>query len=104
MPKVALLDEAVVGYICAESVADEGHILNLGVHPAYRRRGIAAALVEDIVGELKARGCRFLYLEVRASNSAARRLYTGFGFTVTGMRKNYYLAPNEDALIMMLKA
>lgn len=101
--RVAVVDGTVAGYICAESVMDEGHILNLGVHTAYRRRGIAASLVKHVIEELKSRGCRFLYLEVRASNSAARRLYAGFGFAIVGIRKNYYLAPNEDGVIMMLE-
>ena len=101
--RVAILDDAVVGYLCAESVMDEGHILNLGVHPQYKKRGIATALVENILEELKLKACRFLYLEVRASNFAAKRLYKSFGFTVVGTRKNYYVAPNEDAVIMMLE-
>jgi len=101
--RVAILNDAVVGYLCAESVMDEGHILNLGVHPQYKKRGIATALVENILEELKLKACRFLYLEVRASNFAAKRLYKSFGFTVTGTRKNYYVAPNEDAVIMMLE-
>ncbi len=101
--KVAVLDDTVVGYICAESVMDEGHILNLGIHPQYRKKGIATALVENILEDLKLRACSFLYLEVRASNFAAKRLYKSFGFTIVGTRKNYYVAPNEDAVIMMLE-
>jgi ribosomal-protein-alanine N-acetyltransferase len=101
--KVAVLDDAVVGYICAESIMDEGHILNLGVHPQYRKKRIATALVQNILEELRLRACRFLYLEVRASNFAARRLYRSFGFTIVGTRRNYYVAPSEDAVIMMLE-
>lgn len=103
IPKVAVLDDTVVGYVCAEIVMDEGHILNLGIHHQYRKRGIATALVENILEDLKRKACSFLYLEVRASNFAARRLYKGFGFTVVGTRKNYYVAPDEDAVIMMLE-
>lgn len=101
--RVAIAGDTVVGYVSAESVLDEGHILNLGVHPGYKKRGIATALVENILEELKVRACRFLYLEVRASNFVAKRLYQGFGFSVVGRRKNYYVAPNEDAVIMMLE-
>ncbi len=103
IPKVAELDNVVVGYVCIDYVMDEGHILNLAVHSAYRKRGIAAALVEDAVEELKLKGCRAVYLEVRASNHAARKLYGNIGFSVIGIRKNYYLAPVEDAVIMMLE-
>jgi ribosomal-protein-alanine N-acetyltransferase len=101
--RVAVVGDTVVGYVSAESVLDEGHILNLGVHPEYKKRGIATALVENILEELKLRACRFLYLEVRASNFVAKKLYQGFGFSVVGRRKNYYVAPNEDAVIMMLE-
>ncbi|MEK7742722.1 MAG: ribosomal protein S18-alanine N-acetyltransferase [Nitrospirota bacterium] len=103
IPKVAVIGDRIAGYICANHVADEGHILNLAVHPDFRRRGIANTLVENILKELKENACRFLYLEVRASNNAARKLYEGFGFSVVGTRKGYYTEPKEDAVIMMLR-
>lgn len=103
VPKVAVLDDTVIGYICIDYVMEEGHILNLAVRPDYRRTGIAHALVEDAVEELRLKECRVVYLEVRASNHAARKLYEGFGFNIVGIRKNYYVAPVEDAVIMMLE-
>ena len=103
IPKVAVIGDRIAGYICANHVADEGHILNLAVHPDFGRRGIANTLVENILEELKENACRFLYLEVRASNNAARKLYEGFGFSVVGTRKEYYAEPKEDAVIMMLR-
>ncbi|HXX80970.1 MAG TPA: ribosomal protein S18-alanine N-acetyltransferase [Thermodesulfovibrionales bacterium] len=99
--KVALLNDEIAGYLCAECVLDEAHILDLAVHPDYRRMGIATALVEQILEELKEKACRFLYLEVRASNYLAKRLYQGFGFRIVGTRKKYYVSPIEDAVIMM---
>ncbi len=101
--KVAVMDKKVIGYICANFVADEGHILNLAVHPDFKRKGIAKTLVENILEELKETDCRFLYLEVRASNNTARELYEGFGFKVVGTRKKYYNKPEEDAVIMSLR-
>lgn len=103
LPEVALLNETIVAYICADYVGDEGHILTLAVHPDYRRRGIANVLVGHIIEQLRQRGCMFLYLEVRASNQIAKNLYQSFGFRIVGTRKNYYVAPVEDAVIMMLK-
>ncbi len=105
--KVAVVEEAcsvqrVVGYICANQVSDEGHILNLAVHPDFRKKGIAKNLVKDILEDLKETTCRFLYLEVRISNYPARKLYEGFGFNIVGIRKGYYNEPKEDAVIMML--
>jgi ribosomal-protein-alanine N-acetyltransferase len=101
IPKVAVIDDVVVGYMCIEYVMDEGHILNLAVHPDYRKRRIAAALAEDAIEELRQKACRCIYLEVRASNHAARNLYENFGFRMVGSRKSYYVDPVEDAVIMM---
>jgi ribosomal-protein-alanine N-acetyltransferase len=103
LPRVAVIDGTIVGYVCSEHVGDECHILNLAVHPDYRKQGIANMLVEYIIEELKLKACRFLYLEVRASNYVAKKLYHGFGFKIVGTRKNYYVAPVEDAVIMMLE-
>lgn len=99
---VALEGQAVAGYIIAKTIADEGHILNLAVREDLRRRGIATALVRKGLGELRLTGARYVYLEVRASNSPAIDLYEGFGFRIGGIRKSYYLEPREDALIMVL--
>lgn len=101
--KVAVLDNSVIGYICIDQVLDEAHILNLAVDPRYRNMGIATALVDYIVEELKLRACKFVYLEVRASNHTALRLYKNFGFEVAGIRKKYYIFPDEDAVIMKLE-
>ncbi len=106
--KVAVIEEAcsvqrVIGYICANHVADEGHILDLAVHQDLRKKGIAKILVKNILEDLKKTDCRFLYLEVRASNHAARKLYEGFGFKVFGTRKDYYGEPKEDAVVMSLR-
>lgn len=103
IPKVAVVGDKVVGYVCAECVVDEGHVLNLAVHPDFRKMDIATSLVSHIIEELKLKGCKFLYLEVRASNQVARRLYEGFGFKVVGVRKNYYAGPVEDGVIMMFQ-
>lgn len=99
--RVAVLDGLVAGYICVRQIADECHLLDLAVRPDYRRRGIASLLLNDVLPDIEAADCRALYLEVRISNSAAKRLYEKFGFTVVGIRKNYYNNPVEHALLMM---
>jgi ribosomal-protein-alanine N-acetyltransferase len=93
----------VTGYIVYWNVEDEMHILNLAVTSAFRRQGIARRLV--LSGLLRAyeRGARRAFLEVRASNLGAQKLYSGLGFTGSLMRRNYYDAPVEDALIMTLE-
>ncbi|MDI6727466.1 MAG: ribosomal protein S18-alanine N-acetyltransferase [Thermodesulfovibrionales bacterium] len=101
--RVAELNGVIVGYICVKHVADECHLLDLAVHPDYRRRGIARALLDNVIQELRIEGCRFFYLEVRSSNYAARKLYEKFGFNMVGIRKGYYVNPAEDAVIMMME-
>lgn len=101
--RVAELNGVIVGYVCVKHVADECHLLDLAVHPDYRRRGIARALLDNVIQELRIEGCRFFYLEVRSSNYAARKLYEKFGFNMVGVRKGYYVNPAEDAVIMMLE-
>lgn len=100
--KVAVFDGELAGYICAGYLLDEGHILNLAVHPDLRRRGIATVLVEKAINELRMNGCRFLFLEVRVSNIDAIKFYERFGFQPVGYRKDYYAQPKEDAVLMKL--
>lgn len=101
--KVAKKGGRIVGYICGGWIIDEGHVLDIAVHPEYRRMGIASALVSLSIERLKEEGCRFVFLEVRASNDHAKKMYEKFGFEVLGTRKNYYVSPVEDAVIMLLK-
>ena len=90
----------VAGYIGSQTCGDESDVMNVAVHPDFRRRGIAEALVNALVDELKAIESRCLTLEVRASNTPAISLYEKLGFGEIGRRKNYYRNPREDALIM----
>lgn len=101
LTKVAVLEGKIIGYICVEHIMDEGHILNLAVHPDFRRRGIGTKLMEEVLDELKKNDCRYLYLEVRFSNLGARKFYESFGFRVVGIRRDYYTSPIEDAALMM---
>ena len=97
---VALRGQKVAGYAVAHFAADEGEILNLGVATAQRRGGVGRALVERLLEELRDRGVRVVYLEVRESNAAARRLYESLGFAAVGRRARYYRRPVEDAVIL----
>lgn len=90
----------VAGYICIWVVGNELHINNIAVAPRWRRRGIAAALLEAALDRGKTRGARRAFLEVRASNVAAQALYRRYGFVAAGVRKRYYTHPVEDAVIM----
>lgn len=97
---VAADGETVAGYIGSQTVMGETDMMNVAVHPDYRRRGIAEALVNALVAGLKEQGSHSLTLEVRASNVPAQKLYEKLGFTMIGKRPRYYHNPKEDALIL----
>ena len=97
---VAVDDDRVVGYVGSQTVCGESDMMNIAVHPDYRRRGIARSLVEYLIRELANRGSECLTLEVRSSNASAQALYEMLGFQQVGLRKNYYRNPREDALIL----
>ena len=97
---VAEEDGVVAGYVGSQTVIDESDMMNIAVHPDHRRKGIAEALVMELVEALKKRESHCLTLEVRASNEPAKALYEKLGFEQVGLRKNYYRNPKEDALIL----
>lgn len=91
---------AIVGFCSFWRVVDEIHINNLAVAPRFRRTGVASALLTRVLDEAIRLGARAATLEVRRSNAAALALYARFGFAVSGIRRNYYTSPEEDALIL----
>ena len=97
---VAEEEGQVLGYVGSQTVLDETDMMNIAIHPDYRRKGIANRLITELIDGLKSRGSRMLTLEVRASNFPAIALYSSYGFQQIGLRKNYYRNPKEDALIL----
>lgn len=90
----------IVGYVVAWFVLDEGEIANLAIAPDMRRRGIAGRLLDAVLADASARGVRAMFLEVRDSNVAAKRLYAARNFREVGRRSAYYRRPVEDALVL----
>ena len=97
---VAVEEDRVAGYVGSQSVCGESDMMNIAVHPDFRRQGLAEQLVDHLVAALKEKGNVSLTLEVRASNAPAIALYEKTGFSEVGRRKNYYRNPKEDALIL----
>ena len=91
---------ALLGYAASWHVADESEIVNLAVRHGARRHGVGATLLDHILEMAAASGARSVFLEVRESNEAGRRLYESRAFAVAGRRAKYYSRPDEDALIM----
>ena len=97
---VALDKDQVVGYVGSQTVLGETDMMNIAIHPDYRKQGIASALINALIETLKERGSHSLMLEVRSSNEPAKSLYFKIGFESVGIRRNYYRNPKEDALIL----
>jgi [ribosomal protein S18]-alanine N-acetyltransferase len=90
----------IAGYVVAWYVLEEGELANLAVAPALRGQGIGQLLLDAVLADAARRGTAKLYLEVRESNSPARKLYASRNFVEIGRRKGYYRSPVEDALIL----
>lgn len=99
----AVQEDCVQGYLLFMPAADEGELLRIGVDPAFRRQGTGRALMVCMDTYAISHGIETIWLEVRESNQPARSLYEQSGFTVQGLRKNYYKDPKEHAVIMSKK-
>lgn len=97
---VASVGPLVVGYAGLMLVADEGHVTNVAVDPAWWGRGVAAWLLLDLARAAPGQGARHLTLEVRVGNDRAKALYRRFGFAPAGIRRGYYAETGEDAIVM----
>lgn len=99
---LATVDEEgkLLGYVGMMTVLDEGYISNVAVDPAYRRQGIADLLLRELLDRAVLRELSFVTLEVREHNEPAIALYRKHGFAPVGLRKNYYEAPAENAVLM----
>ncbi len=99
---VAEAEGAIVGYAIGEIEWRDririGHLMNIAVVEEWRRKGLATKLLEEIEGRFKERRAEVSYLEVRASNTPAQRLYAGRGYAITGRLPGYYR--DEDGIAM----
>ena len=97
---VARVNGMVVGYAGLMMSGDDGHVTTIAVDPAWHRHKIGTRLLLTLAREAIRRGAANLTLEVRVTNTGAQELYRRFGFVPAGIRKNYYVETNEDALVM----
>jgi [ribosomal protein S18]-alanine N-acetyltransferase len=96
---VAEIEGEVVGYSVCWIAGDQAELGNLAVAEAARGRGLGRRLLEAAVDGMRERGAAEIFLEVRASNLGAQRMYRAHGFEEVGRRARYYTQPVEDALI-----
>lgn len=100
---VFLVAEDGAGYVGCHFVCGDGAITNVAVHPDFRRKGIAKALLSALEDEGRKIGADTISLEVRKSNLSAIKLYEKMGYTVVGERPNFYTKPTENAILMTLE-
>lgn len=103
--RIALvIDEggAIQGFLMARGVGPEWELENIVVASPARRRGLGARLIGEFLKVARSRGATAVFLEVRESNAAARRLYEKRAFSESGRRANYYLNPAEAAITYRL--
>ncbi len=92
--------QQLLGFVIYWVVHDEIHVLNVATDPPQRRRGVARALLIEVLRRGRMGGAVLATLEVRRSNQAALALYQRLGFQPVGVRPNYYADEGEDAIIM----
>ena len=97
---VASINGVLCGYAGLMVTEDDGHVTTLAVDPAWHRNKIGTRLLLTLAREAIRRGACNLTLEVRVTNHGAQEMYRRFGFRPAGIRKNYYVETNEDALVM----
>lgn len=91
----------VTGWAGLAVVAGQADVLTIGVRPEEQGQGIGGRLLTALLDEAAARDCHEVFLDVRADNDRARRLYERFGFTPVGVRRRYYQPSGVDAIVMM---
>ena len=99
------VQESVIGHGILSVGADEAHLLNVCVLPEYRGKGYGRDLVEYLIAQARKKAATIMFLEVRASNQTAYRLYENLGFNEIGLRPDYYPAYSgrEDALVLAIE-
>jgi [ribosomal protein S18]-alanine N-acetyltransferase len=90
----------VVGYAGLLAAGGQADVLTIAVSTAHWGRGIGSQLLEELLTEAVRRGCTEVFLEVRADNMRAQRLYQWWGFTEEGLRPGYYQPSGTDAIVM----
>lgn len=101
--RVALVieeDQQIAGFVIGHGAAAEWEIENIAITGPARRRGLGSRLLGEFLHQIRCSGGKEVVLEVRESNRAAQRFYEKWGFTLAGRRKNYYVEPAEDALVL----
>ena len=104
--QVLVADGRLLGYFVAMKGVDEVHLLNITVAPEFQSQGWGRIMLDAVAVWARGQGAQWLWLEVRAGNERAQRIYERQGYRRVGERKAYYPAANgarEDALVMSFR-
>ena len=93
--------EEVLAYLGTRTILDEIHIMNIAVKPCHRGKGYSKILMNELDKFAHEGNYYASFLEVREGNEKARNLYTKCGFETSGVRKDYYEKPKENAILMV---
>jgi len=92
----------VIGYVFGYKILDEFEITNVAIKKEWQSRGVGSFMFRFLLSVWQQNRVRNVFLEVRKSNLQARNFYRKWQFVKIGIRKNYYLHPQEDAILMRL--
>lgn len=98
-------DEQAIGFVIYHLIKGQCEIYNIAVHPNFQKQGWGKYLLRHVIEATRQLACESIFLEVRASNQAARNLYQAMGFNEIGMRPNYYKLADgkrEGAIMMAM--
>jgi len=98
---VARREEELVGHCGFWLVLEEAHITTVAVEKNHRGTGVGRRFMEFLLTKAREVGARYATLEVRVSNTRARKLYEDFGFCEVAVRPKYYPITKEDAVVML---
>lgn len=90
----------ILGYCCFYYVMDEAEIPTVCVRNDMRKMGVGTEMLQGLLKKAEELKLSSVYLEVRVSNEPAKGLYKKLGFEESGIRKNFYERPREDAIVM----
>ena len=99
------VENRIVAFAICQFVLDEATLFNIAVDPAYQGKGYGKQLLQVLIAQLQQKQITTLWLEVRASNTTAQKLYSSLGFNEVTVRKNYYPTQDggrENAVVMAL--
>jgi ribosomal-protein-alanine acetyltransferase len=95
-------EKEIIGFAVSSLIPPLAELETIAIARRAQRRGLGLRLFSQLAAELRKRQITEVTLEVRASNEPGLGLYRSLGFVGTGVRRRYYVDPQEDAVIMRI--